>query len=158
MDYKDFTRIDDVNDIIKVKLFCLKSNNSNKIYKRSFQCPLCCNNYSNPITLPCGDTICLEHLEEHSFTKDRKFMCDICERYHTLPDEGFPKNKAIEKMLKIRLDKLDRGESFKNAKASFDALASKFKYYEDINNDPDFYINGKYSLDTLLIDYKESSF
>jgi hypothetical protein len=121
----DLTRIDDVNDIIK--------------------CPLCSNSYSNPITLPCGDTICFEHLEDHSYTKDRKFMCDICNKFHTLPDEGFPKNKAIEKMLKIRLDKLDRGESYKNAKASFEKFNSKFKSYEEINNDPDNYINDYFS-------------
>ena len=43
-------------------------------------------------------------------------------------------------MLQINLDRLDRGESWKSAKLAFDLLNLKFKSFEVINNDPDFYI------------------
>jgi hypothetical protein len=55
--------INDVNDIIK--------------------CPICNDKYESPITLPCGETICLNHLSNASFSIDKKFKCDVC-RYFFL--------------------------------------------------------------------------
>ena len=48
-------------------------------------------------------------------------------------------------MLHIHLDKIDRGEPYKNAKISFELLLAKFKSFEVINNDPDFYIDEYFS-------------
>ena len=115
------SEINDVNDILK--------------------CPICLDKYTTPITLTCGETICKYHLEHSSFTKDKKFKCDICAKEHIFPDGGFPINKTIQKMLQIHLDRLDRGESFKNAKLSFDLLSAKYKSFELINQDPAFFID-----------------
>jgi hypothetical protein len=120
----------------------------------AIKCPICLSKYSKPITLPCGDTICMEHLANQSWTIDKKFKCDVCNNMHILPDEGFPINKTIEKMLQINLDKLDRGESWKNAKLAFDLLNLKFKSFEVIKNDPDFYIDEYFAEITNKIDIR----
>ena len=54
----------------------------------AIKCPICLNKYSKPITLPCGETICMEHLSSQSWTKDKKFKCDVCNNLHGLPDDG----------------------------------------------------------------------
>lgn len=54
-------------------------------------------------------------------------------------------NKAIQKMLDINIDRLDRGEAYKNAKASFEVLNSKFETYELVNTVPAFFIDEYFS-------------
>jgi hypothetical protein len=48
-------------------------------------------------------------------------------------------------MLDINIDRLDRGEAFKNAKSSFEALNAKFETYELINTVPAFFIDEYFS-------------
>lgn len=48
-------------------------------------------------------------------------------------------------MLDINIDRLDRGEAFKNAKAAFDVLNYKFETYELINTVPAFFIDEYFS-------------
>lgn len=117
--------VDDVNDIIR--------------------CRICSKLYNSPITLPCGETICSIHLNEFDISRDKKFKCDLCNSEHLLPENGFQANKAIQKMLDINIDRLDRGEAFKNAKAAFDVLNYKFETYELINTVPAFFIDEYFS-------------
>lgn len=116
---------DDVNDIIR--------------------CRICSKLYTMPVTLPCGETICQAHLNEFEISRDKKFKCDLCTDEHILPENGFQANKAIQKMLDINIDRLDRGEAFKNAKAAFETLNSKFETYELINTVPAFFIDEYFS-------------
>ena len=53
-------------------------------------------------------------------------------------------------MLDINIDRLDRGEAYKNAKASFEVLNSKFETYELVNTVPAFFIGRNISLIFLL--------
>ena len=46
-----------------------------------------------PITLPCGSTLCLNHLKE---LNDR-FACYFCKEEHLKPSNGFFVNKTINK-------------------------------------------------------------
>lgn len=121
---EDKSELNDVNDIIK--------------------CPICSNKYTIPVTLPCGESVCKIHLDNLTI-KDNKFKCDVCNKEHTIPEDGYPINKTIQKMLQIKLDKLERGDQFKNAKFSFDLLNAKFKTFELINNDPAYFIDEYFS-------------
>lgn len=76
---------------------------------------------------------------------DKKFICDFCNTEHIIPENSFPANKAITKLLQINLDKLNRGEAFKNAKVSFDVLNSRLESFELVNKDPAFFIDEYFS-------------
>jgi hypothetical protein len=74
---------------------------------------------------------------------------------HIVPEGNFPANKAITKLLKINLDKLNRGEVFKNAKLSFDQLTQKLESFELINKDPAYFIDEYFSDIINKIDVKK---
>ena len=49
----------------------------------------------NPATLPCGNTLCKEHLEKF----DEKFNCFLCNEEHQKPKNGFVINKTFNKII-----------------------------------------------------------
>jgi WD40 repeat protein len=88
---------------------------NNSIYICDF---IGCNKYlKEPITLPCGETVCREHVNDTSAT----FKCPVCEQDFIIPEEGFKINKKINtfinenshlngqhRELKDMFDKLER--------------------------------------------------
>jgi WD40 repeat protein len=86
----------------------------------------------NPITLPCGNTFCREHLEK----SEEKFNCCFCNKDHLISEQdGFAINKnmiGIINNYKI-YDWLRR-----ETKLIFDSLSESIKEYEKI--DPDVFI------------------
>lgn len=80
----------------------------------------------SPVLLPCGKTICQNHLQ----TMKKKYKCDVCTETqpHSLPKTGFfPKNEAIERVMNLNfhLNGLHR-----EAKVKLDELESKLANYE----------------------------
>jgi hypothetical protein len=54
------------------------------------------NEYDQPKTLPCENTICTTC--EFTFQKEainKRFKCSICTQYHDIPDNGFVINNEI---------------------------------------------------------------
>ena len=47
--------------------------------------------FENPILLPCGNTICRNHINEQTSEKisGKFFLCSLCDESHKIPDEGF---------------------------------------------------------------------
>ena len=57
-----------------------------------------CNKYFlKQITLPCGDTICQEHTQQHT---NGQFKCQLCKITHRLPENGFAINQVLVGILK----------------------------------------------------------
>lgn len=83
-------------------------------------CNYCDNIIEKPITLPCGNTICLNH------TEDAFFKCKQCNKQHTKPPEGFSITKTIEKLLSSKI-----GEKLKLLKLSLNKLKTNV---EELNN------------------------
>ena len=81
-----------------------------------------------PVALPCGHTLCLEHLNAN----ETKFKCFLCNEEHLIPKNGFRVNKTIEQIVE-RYHQSDPMR--KRIKASFDELNESFKEYEDIDLD-----------------------
>ena len=49
----------------------------------------------NPVALPCGNTLCREHLTE----LNDKFICYFCKEEHLIPANGFVINKTTNKIV-----------------------------------------------------------
>lgn len=94
-----------------------------------------CNLYlENPITLPCGSTICQEHLNK---LKD-KFLCSICKEDHLIPENGFQINRTLLKMINAGVH---LNETQKNITESFQNLQSVVRKYDLIDSETLIYDN-----------------
>ena len=73
--------------------------------KGLFDCDICNNLLVDPISLPCGNNVCNQHLEH--FVLEKSFVCESCNGKHHVPEEGhFIVNKQIKKALDIDLNNL----------------------------------------------------
>ena len=91
-------------------------------------CPCCKNVYVEPLSLPCGKTICKEHVNESLITKNNKkiFKCLLCKVDHQTDAYGhFPMNERIENLAKkcqVRATPIK--EIHKTANESYNKLTS----------------------------------
>ena len=80
----------------------------------------------DPVTLPCGNTLCLEHLNKFN----DKFICYFCKGEHQIPVNGFLINKKITKMIENHFN----FNTLRNKiKTSFEELSESIEEYENIN-------------------------
>ena len=86
--------------------------------------------FEHPVTLPCGITVCNEHLDK--YVTGKMFNCEICDEEHLMPKNGFQVNKVLENFLEkgFHLD-----QERKNAKDSFDKLSKLIEEYKSIKSD-----------------------
>ena len=56
-----------------------------------YSCDKCKLFLQDPILLPCGNTICLQHVSQNL----KLYSCGQCNQHHEIPDSGFPFNKKI---------------------------------------------------------------
>lgn len=72
-----------------------------KIKKESLDeiltCKICLKYFSEPITLPCGNNICKKHIDQR--VSHYVFKCLICNKYHTVNEDGFGVSVAIQLIL-----------------------------------------------------------
>ena len=55
-----------------------------------------CEKYlKEPVTLPCGQTVCKEHLND----AEEKFKCQFCDYNHMKPEKGFQVNIKMNSLL-----------------------------------------------------------
>ena len=65
-------------------------------------CPVCDQQLSSPINLPCGEVICEKHVNENLTGEDKtSIQCPIkdCNQKHSIPSAGFIVNKRLQKLL-----------------------------------------------------------
>ena len=77
-----------------------------------------------PITLPCGSTICQEHVK----TCQNKYDCVLCNEEHLIPVNGFPLNKFAIKTIQngLNLDEIQKRINY---------LETIIKEHESLNSD-----------------------
>ena len=85
----------------------------------------------HPVTLPCGYSLCKNHLDQFN----HKFECFFCKKEHQIPDDGF----AINHTFNMIIDSyFDMDSLRKQIKYSFNKLNEILYEYENIN--PECYI------------------
>ena len=85
----------------------------------------------NPVTLPCGNSLCKEHLEKFN----EKFMCYFCNEEHQIPTNGFVTNIMITNIIN---NLINMNPLRKNIKESFEKLSESIDDY--IKIDPNVYV------------------
>ena len=69
------------------------------IVKTDFVCLICSRIFKNPISFPCGFTICSGHLNDKEVLKTNTIRCEACNVNYNVKETNFRTNRNIENML-----------------------------------------------------------
>jgi hypothetical protein len=100
----------------------LKINRLNDL----LNCGICNKLYEDPVTLPCGDTVCKKDIDTLISMNDEssESMCILCHKTFTSCISNIPVNKNIQEQINLRLnDELDFGENFARSSKSVNNLS-----------------------------------
>lgn len=76
------------------------------IIKNAVKCIKCKGLLEVPVLLPCGECVCKKHID----TSQKEFFCIGCGNNHRIPKGGgFYRIKALENIIKTRVDKINMG-------------------------------------------------
>ena len=103
-------------------------------FHKLFTCKACFLILEAPVVLPCGEIICKKDVEELF-----PGSCFHCSQKHAIPDEGFPSEKRLEKMLQLKVYNLNLGLDFKSIQQEIESISSYLDELELLQSDPDFY-------------------
>ena len=111
--------------------------------KNLFDCEQCNQLLVEPVTLPCGYSVCKRHLDEllENTPKDmNKFDCQLCEEKHYIPENGFFVNKRIQNGLNIKLNSLKLNSVYDKFKREITDAKNNIQKLENLQKYPENYI------------------
>lgn len=71
-----------------------------EIINESIQCGQCRQLLHSPVVLPCGNSICREHV---TTCVEPSLYCLSCQSDHEIPEAGFCPNRALEQIISTRI-------------------------------------------------------
>jgi hypothetical protein len=99
--------------------------------KVDFTCLICSKIYKNPYSLPCGDTICEEHLKESQVLKNNSIKCQSCKEVFEVKDNQMIRsNKALLMIIQNERFLSDAEKSMK--KSLEDSIENLFQLNEQL--------------------------
>jgi hypothetical protein len=118
-----------------------------------FKCNFCNRLLTHPVTLPCGDSVCLEHISklledyDNGTVENYKFvLCKKCNDPIVVPKNGLKINTILEMLLQREIEKLNLIKYHEATKSCIE-LRNAINTYEKIKADPRGKINKDF--DTL---------
>jgi len=96
--------------------------------KSNWTCSYCSKILKDPIILPCGDSICSEHMTEKDVVKQNKIKCADCEENFPIKDNEF---KSIKTLKQLIVDKSYLSEEEINLKKNLEESIRKFFGFYD---------------------------
>ena len=104
--------------------------------KEKLTCNYCNEIYKQPVTLACGDTICIEHIDKIiSSDSAKKLISPICNQENV--NQNHSANKLVEALLQIEIHKFELDPKYE---LIFNNLKREIQNLEKILNDPENYI------------------
>jgi WD40 repeat protein len=89
--------------------------------EETFSCEVCKKYYELPVMLPCGNSICLEHVLDGSVYK-----CKLCFEDHAIPENGLELNKSLQKVLNLNLHLNQQQKEVREALRLFEQIIDEF--------------------------------
>jgi hypothetical protein len=123
------------------------------VFFNSIKCIDCKHVLNSPVLLPCGHSICQDHVTSHGGSRG-EYHCLECDTIHAIPSGGFIRNMALQSMLNANIQRVKFSQEYESAFAScksFEKILADFKLYQ---TDPFYYINntiGELKMETDLL-------
>ncbi|CAF1037882.1 unnamed protein product [Brachionus calyciflorus] len=96
-------------------------------------CPICSGQFVYPRVLPCGESICLACIKAN--TNEKVYNCKFCNKHHDVPNEGFPENRHLYKLIQSLESKLYRGPLYQEIRLSLNNIEEIIRdVSQDLNN------------------------
>ena len=110
--------------------------------KNVWDCEYCNNLLVNPVTIVCGYSVCMKHLDElvENSSDEVKYKCFICPKQHTIPEEGFVINRRLQKQLDLELNKFKPSQAYEDCKKEINDAKDYVAKIEALEKDPETYI------------------
>lgn len=99
----------------------------------AIKCPSCAKILSTPVLLPCGHSLCQEHVTEDEFT------CPKCGKPHS--KQAYLINEPLKDMIAAHVDTIDFGDVHKLAQKSCDHFEKELNKADEILADFGNFIN-----------------
>jgi hypothetical protein len=100
-----------------------------KSEKPHLTCSYCSKIYKDPIDLPCGHSICREHLSQRDILKVNKIKCKKCSDEFAVKENEFKSNQTLKKLIEDQTH-LSEGEINLKQKLE-DSIRKFFEFYEE---------------------------
>ena len=123
----------------------LKRNMMFKIdqVKNLFDCEQCNQLLVEPVTLPCGYSVCKRHLDrllKNTSKEINKFECELCKENHYISRKGFSINKRIQNALDIKFNTLKLNPVYEECKKKINDAKNNIEKIENLEKDPENFI------------------
>ena len=108
------------------------------------QCTKCSEQLKNPVALPCGNSICEKHQNEDR-DDNNSVYCSVCDLHHVIPNGGFIRILALEKLIERKINNIDLGDEYRSAYDKLEDFSELLEKLEKLKNDPSGKIYSKIS-------------
>lgn len=108
------------------------------VLKSAITCKQCRNILKKPILLPCGESVCLEHVQN---LPDNIYYCKFCTQEHTILNGELYMNKSLENLINANLCNVNLGDEYSNALDDCKQLGELISEFETMRKDPAYFIN-----------------
>jgi hypothetical protein len=85
-------------------------------------CKICENKMVDPRLLPCGKSVCHRCVDIIAETDKKRIKCQNCAKTHEIPEEGFPKNNALQELLECEAKEVLQSSQIEEFKKLLDTL------------------------------------
>ena len=103
---------------------------------KPIQCTKCFEQLKNPVLLPCGNAICEKHQNEEERDDNNSVYCSVCDLHHDIPNGGFVRMLALEKLIEQKIDCIDLGDEYHSAYNKLRDFSDLFERFEKLKNNP----------------------
>jgi hypothetical protein len=93
-------------------------------------CKICENKMVDPRIFPCGKSVCHRCVDIIGETDKKKIKCQSCAKTHEIPDEGFPKNLALQELLEFEAKEVFQSNQIVEFKKLLETLSASKKSIE----------------------------
>jgi len=83
------------------------------LIESKFMCPSCKKKFEEPLLLPCGESICKNCI--NAIIDSNELKCPFCANVHEKPEKGFPIQKLLLEIIKIKPIRIYRGGLYNQA-------------------------------------------
>jgi hypothetical protein len=131
--------------------------NSATEFRNLLTCEYCNKVFEKPVILPCGESMCEKDVKG-LFAKENDvdiLTCFFCMENHIHPEEGFPRNKILNRLLRHNLQNLQLGHKYEQAKHTLDKLKHKLSEIDSIRASPAIYLNQYFNTIINQMDVKK---